>query len=830
VTGRVVDNLERSERFLWDLRQTVQELIIENHAQHLKELAHRNSLGLSIEPYDMTPCADMNLGAVADVPMCEFWLYGFNTSFSVFEAASIAHTCGRPIVAAESFTSSDSEKWQAYPGTMKALGDWAFCCGVNRVVFHRYQHQPWLGPAPGMTMGPYGVHWERTQTWWDMVPAYHAYLSRCQFLLRQGQPFADVCFLVAEGAPQVFRPPPSATSGTPPNRLGYNFDGIAPDTFLARMSVKNGRLVLPDGLSYRLLVLPERDTMTPRLLRKVHELVQAGATVIGPRPVKSPGLSDYPECDAEVQKLAADLWGNCDGKRVKEHRFGKGRLVWERPTAGEPAESDQSRDALHRARWIWHNEGNPALEAPLGKRCFRRLFTLGASRRATSARLVLTADNSFQAWVNGHKVAEGDNFTELYTADVRRFLQPGTNLLAILAENAGDAPNPAGLIVSLTIRFADGPDMVVASDQQWQTALEGPAAWTSTPGSDEGWNGALELGPFGMAPWNQIGGAYKEPDQYGSFSTATKLLRQAGVPPDFECGKLSTLNSQPSTPIRYTHRHDRGFDLYFVANPEECEVMAECLFRVSGKQPELWNPLTGEMRELREFSFEQGRTRVPLHFEPHESWFIAFRRASSGPKSPSPNWEPPKRIADLSAGPWEVSFDPKWGGPAGVTFRRLEDWTARPEEGIQYYSGKAIYRKGFDLPGPVAGPKQGLCLDLGVVKNLARVRLNGRDLGVVWCDPWRVDISQTARPTENRLEIEVANLWPNRLIGDEQLPPDCEYAPGGNLARFPDWLLQGQPRPSSGRYTFTTWKHFTKDSPLLPSGLLGPVRLLVQPP
>jgi hypothetical protein len=302
------------------------------------------------------------------------------------------------------------------------------------------------------------------------------------------------------------------------------------------------------------------------------------------------------------------------------------------------------------------------------------------------------------------------------------------------------------------------------------------------------------------------------------------------VPPDFECGKLSTFNSQPSTPLRYTHRHDPGFDLYFVANPEEHEEMAECQFRVSGKQPELWDPVTGEMRELREFSFEQGRTKIPLHFEPHQSWFVAFRRASSGPKSPSPNWEPAQPIVDLSAGPWEVSFDPKWGGPASVTFSRLEDWTARPEEGIKYYSGKAIYRKSFDLPGSGAGSKQRLYLELGVVKNLARIRLNGRDLGVVWCDPWRVDISEAARPTENRLEIEVANLWPNRLIGDEQLPPDCEYARGGNLARFPDWLLHGQTRPSSGRYTFTTWKHFTKDSPLLPSGLLGPVRLLVQPP
>ncbi len=164
----------------------------------------------------MTPCADMTLGTAADVPMGEFWLYGFNTAHSLIEAAGIAHTNGRTIVAAESFTSDDREAWQAHPASMKALGDWAFTAGINRIVFHRYQNQAGLAVKPGMTMGPYGVHWERTQTWWDLVPAYHTYLARCQFMLRQGLPVADVCFLVAEGAPHVFRPPASALRGDPP--------------------------------------------------------------------------------------------------------------------------------------------------------------------------------------------------------------------------------------------------------------------------------------------------------------------------------------------------------------------------------------------------------------------------------------------------------------------------------------------------------------------------------------------------------------------------------------------------------------------------------------
>ena len=233
MTGRVVESLEVSERFLWDVRQTAQELVIENHAQHLKALGRRYGFGLSIEPYDMNPCSDLSLGAVADVPMCEFWAqgYGFETAFSCIEATSIAHALGRPIVAAEAFTSGSKEAWQLHPGIMKPQADWAFCMGINRLVFHRYAHQPWLDRRPGMTMGPYGVHYERTQTWWPMVGAWHQYLARCQAMLRRGLPVADICYLAPEGAPHVFRPPASALHGPTavPNRRGYNFDGCARD-------------------------------------------------------------------------------------------------------------------------------------------------------------------------------------------------------------------------------------------------------------------------------------------------------------------------------------------------------------------------------------------------------------------------------------------------------------------------------------------------------------------------------------------------------------------------------------------------------------------------
>jgi hypothetical protein len=655
ISGAVVESPEVTERFLWDFRQTINEMMLAHHAEHLKDLGRRHGLGISIEPYDMTPLSDMSLGSLADVPMCEFWMYGFNTTFSVLEATSIAHTCERLVVAAESFTSSDEEHWQAYPGAMKALGDWAFCAGVNRLVFHRYQHQPWLTLKPGMTMGPYGVHWERTQTWWEMSPAYHTYLSRCQFMLRKGRPVADICYLVAEGAPEVFRPPSSAVRGSPPDRRGYNFDGCAPDVFLARMSVKDGMLALPGGMRYRVLVLPERETMTPALMSKVKQLVGEGATVIGPRPRKSPGLSGYPSCDREVEALAAEVWGDCDGVAITEHAFGKGRALW-------------------------------------------------------------------------HRGAENDS------------------------------------------------------------VMSG--------------NGAMEH------------------EQYCRFADVAGGLAKMGVPQDFQSDAL----------LRYTHRTDGESEIYFVANPEGRVVNARCLFRVQGRQPEIWDPLDGSTRDLPQFVMAGGTTSAFLHFEPHQSLFVIFRRNASQPAKGAVNFSLPETIAEVH-GPWKVMFDTAWGGPGDVDFAFLTDWTRRPEEGIRYYSGTATYRVTFDLPAHAAVADSGhvpgrLWLVLGEVKYLAHVRLNGRDLGVVWCDPWRVEVGSCITPRDNRLEISVANLWPNRLIGDERFPADSKYSKEGNLAEWPDWISGKTPRPATGRLTFATWKHFTKDSPLLPSGLLGPVKLV----
>lgn len=332
--GMIVGSPETTERFLWDLRKTCQELVLENHAEYYKALAHDRGFQLSIQPYDMNFAGDLDLGSVADIPSCEFWAAGngFDTVFSCIEAVSAAHTMGRPLVGAEAFTSNPGGGFKLYPGAMKNQTDWAFAMGINGIVFHTFQHQP-LGPEhrPGMAMGPYGVHWHRNQTFWPMVSDYHRYISRCSHLLRQGAAAADILYLAPEGAPHVFLPPASAIEGTGPlrDKKGYRFDGVAPTVFLRHAEVVEGRIVFAGGTSYRLLVLPNVQTMTPQLLAKIKELVSAGAVVIGSPPIKSLGLSNYPYCDRQVQALSQELWGGLKPPAaVTERAYGKGRLFW----------------------------------------------------------------------------------------------------------------------------------------------------------------------------------------------------------------------------------------------------------------------------------------------------------------------------------------------------------------------------------------------------------------------------------------------------------------------------------------------------------------------
>ncbi|MCX6894635.1 MAG: glycosyl hydrolase [Verrucomicrobia bacterium] len=626
LTGRAVGSLEESERFLWDFRRTIADLIAENHFGVFQELCAQHGMQFTAEAPGIgnpTIADGLQCKKYCDVPMGEFWFDGHNDSR---EPASAAHVYGRKFVTAD----------------FKALGDLNFCRGINRFVFHRYAHQPWTNRAPGVTMGPWGSNFERTQTWWEQSRAWMSYLQRCQFLLQQGLFVADVAYFYGEGAPNTI-------SGREPKLPdGYDYDALNADALLNLVSVKNGRLVLTNGMSYRLLLLPDDNRMTPAVLEKIAALVKAGATVVGPRPEKSPSLADWPKADAAIAKLAAEVWGDCDGQRVTSHKYGQGRVF-----------------------------------------C-------------------------------GMSLAE--------------------------------------------------------------------------------------------------------------------VLKELGTPPDF--------STDAATKFAFIHRRIGDADAYFVSSQSREPATARLTFRAGDRVPELWHPETGATEYAPVFTATNGLVTVVLRFDPAESLFVVFRKAaasmdsvqsftrngddllaSAAPVAALVGQADRKLFVDAAApgryiartvfgktlaaevaalpapvtlvGPWTLTFPPHWGAPEKVNLDRLISWTAHPDEGVKYFSGTATYACEFEI----SELKTGFFLDLGGVKNVAEVTLNGHDLGILWKPPFRVDATAALRAGRNKLEVRVTNLWPNRLIGDAALP-------------------------ENRRFTWTTFQPYKPTDPLLESGLLGPVELL----
>jgi len=355
LTGRFVGSVDQTERFMWDYRRTVGDLIAENfygafgdyiHAYGLKLSAEAPGIGIPIQ------CDQIQVQGLMDIPQGEFWLGGKpNPKYPQWgggqdntkEAAVAGHVYGKEIISCEAFTSfGHHDGFTQYPYILKPVGDRQFCKGMNEIVFHRYVHQP-DDRVPGVGLGQFGLNLERTTTWWEPGREWITYLRRCQYMLRQGRFFADVCYYYGEDVPgSAWYFVPNAMDPrqkmTPILPEGYDYDVCDRITF-DKMTVEDGFVALPSGMRYCYLVLPEHARYTPAALEKVQELVLAGATVIGLKPSRSPSLNDFPAADKAIQKIADELWPETAG--AGERRVGKGRVI-----TGKSFETIFKEDAL----------------------------------------------------------------------------------------------------------------------------------------------------------------------------------------------------------------------------------------------------------------------------------------------------------------------------------------------------------------------------------------------------------------------------------------------------------------------------------------------------
>ncbi len=316
LAGFVIDSLEESERFLWDFRRVVADMFAENYSGALAKKCHEYGLKLSLEPYGNAPSDNLQYGESVDIPMGEFWSgagVGRRTPGNARFVASLAHTWGRKYVGMESFTAGPgggAGRWQMTPYTLKAQGDYVYCEGANRIIYHRFTHQPWVGDKylPGMTMGQWGMHFDRTQTWWDLGKDWITYQTRCQYLLQEGKIVSDALVYCGESAPNQGGSTDGTTLKPVTLPFGYRWDYCARE-ILKKLKVVDGKIIAPSGVAYSMLVLPQEKLMSIDMLKVVGKIVEAGGKVVGEvKPSVAPGLVGYPAANAEVAKLADEIW------------------------------------------------------------------------------------------------------------------------------------------------------------------------------------------------------------------------------------------------------------------------------------------------------------------------------------------------------------------------------------------------------------------------------------------------------------------------------------------------------------------------------------------
>ncbi|MDR0845736.1 MAG: glycoside hydrolase family 2 [Tannerella sp.] len=590
--GVVVGSQDLSDRFLWDLRRLIADRVSYDYVGRLRSISNQHGLTTWLENYGHWgfPGEFLQYGGQSDEIAGEFWSEGSLGDIENRAASSCGHIYGKRKVWAESCTSG-GPVFSRYPDIMKQRLDRFFTEGINSTLLHVYIQQPFEDREPGLDAW-FGNEFNRKNTWFSQMDVFTGYLKRCNFMLQQGLYVADVAYFIGEDAPKM------TGIRTPELPAGYSYDYINAEVLLTRASVKDGKLTLPDGMQYSLLVLPQLETMRPKLLRKIKELVNEGLVILGPAPKRSPSMAGYPQADSEVEALATEVWGT-GSEKIRP--FGKGKV------------------------------------------------------------------------------------------------------------------------------FADG-------------------------------------------------------------QSVQDVFSAINVTPDF---------SIADEPALFIHRTLPDGEIYFVSNQSDKALKFSPQFRVTGKAPEYWSPLTKDIRALSEFSRTKTGTTVPLELQPFESAFIIFRKNGKPASSPQPNF-PGKEVVATVTGPWQVSFEKGKRGPEEtITSPTLQDWTKSDDERIRYFSGTARYQTTFSMDKL---PGRQVYIDLGKVMVMAKVTLNGQPAGGVWTTPYRLNITGLLKEGPNTLEIDVVNNWMNRLIGDLRLP-------------------------EKDRKTWVNINPWKADSPLQPSGLFGPVEI-----
>jgi hypothetical protein len=598
VAGKIVENRAVSNAFLADLRKTIAHCVSENHYKRFAERTAQYNMGIQPEcsgPH-AAPLDGITNYSHSDIVMSEFWIPCPHrpkpeNRFYVKQASSAGHIYGKRYVGAESFTSLRKPHWaDTLWHDLKPAMDYEYCEGLNMIFFHTFTCSPQEMGIPGQEYFA-GTHVNPQVTWWDLSKPFMDYMNRIQAVVQRGTFVADVLYYYGDHVPNIAVHKGFNRAGALP---GYDFD-VTNEEVLLQLKVVDDELVVPSGLRYRVLVLPDHKVLSLAVLEKVHSLLRQGATVLGPKPERLVSLVGGKSAQRTFHRLAEALWG------IK------------------------------------------------------------------------------------------------------------------------------------------------------------PAA-----------TGQKEVGN-GLLVWGQ---------------TSRAFLQGKGIAPDFE-----VLDVERQLDYQYIHYTIDGADVYFICNQTDRAQSVDCAFRVRKRQPELWDPVTGHTTRAKAFKQIEGRTIVPVQFDPYGSFLVVFRNTIGATQQGMERYNAPvlNTVKEIQ-GPWQVGFDPAWGGPASVEFKILTDWTQHPTAGIKYYSGKAVYKTSFEFK-PERGKRYWLQLNEIKDVGIAAITLNSKAIGITWTKPFRVEITDALKPARNKLEITVINSWQNRLIGDRSRPQEERYTKT-NIKVRDDWKLR----------------------------------------
>ncbi|MDD4589897.1 MAG: glycosyl hydrolase [Parabacteroides sp.] len=849
MANRIIESEETTNRFRFDFRRTQADMFADRYYTHFQKRCKEKGIITYTEPYGGGMMEELQVAQRLDINMGEFWCGqtvlwpNFLLNRTVKQIASVAHTLGGSIVGAEAFTSEpNSDKWLLYPYSLKSLGDYMFTRGLSRIYFHRFAHQPHPTASPGMTMGPWGLHFDRTNTWWKPGKAWIEYLNRCQHIFQSSTFYADILYHSGDDTFGTTMEP-EQTLLAPPE--GYDYDIINTE-ILDKASVKNGKIFLPgtcfDG--YKLLVLLKPGTMSLQTVRTLDRLVGEGMILVGKKPQQSLGLLNV-EQESEFATTVDRLWQQ---PNVCEEMGLQSLLQKRRLSPDFIYHSANKKASVHAVHYQRENTeiyfiANSKREYVKGVAYFRLKeyvpeFWDPYAAEITPCAVYRNNENGIEIPLD--LAPSGSMFVIFSKKDKKQqFLTDvrynGISLFSYPATQQTEDTVSSDFSITCWIK----PELDIALTEEQEFGSMRTRCFAIYPSAGETRYGkghsavGLSVGRNGIVVYERSvnnKAVFRKPIAISGW-THLGLVYQDNTPSlwlNGECigvGVTSeTIVHGPDDIPEYLSKTEAftGELCQYTLHPYAIELSAIFALYKEGMPMPL-------QQENRLISWLPGQQFV--------AWKTGLYELNNGEKILQKHINTLPKPISLD-GVWTIQFQKDRGAPEKIKLNKLCSLHLLEDFGVRHFSGTMIYSYTLQITEEYLQDNLYLRLDLGRVEVITEIWVNGVFAATCWAPPYAIDIHKLLHKGENQIELCVTNLWVNRLIGDEYMPEENQYTyqpvtnkfaalNNGSIQKLPDWYVQGKPKPAGGRVAFTTWKHYKKRSPLVESGLLGPVTLCV---